>query len=376
MTAAPAPSTVGHLEALTAGLPDGYGLVVSMLDRRTHTMRRAVDELATRANAAAMAQRCAQLAVAADVYVSATATDEATFTDICRRGRGARGGAGDARALVAVWADIDCGTEGHNADKRYPPDLDAARRVLDAGPTPTMTVATGGGLHGWWLLAGPHLIDSTEARERAAALADGWVRTIARQALDAGGWCIDTGVGDLARVLRVCGTHNHKTGTPRRVTLDRCGAWPIGGLDGAAPWRPGPLYDVEHLEALLDPLDEPEATPRPPRRAAGAVPRGDGFLDALRGVPWADIWPPDWSYVGASTAVGEPVELWRRPGASSPHSATCWGEACRVWSDAITGLPAGGYSKAAVLAWRLDCGLSELATAIGRAARRSLQGAA
>lgn len=369
------PSTVGHLSALTAALPDGYGLVLSVRD--AHGLHRAWDHLVTRRNVEEAAQRCAQLAGRGDVYVSCTATTEDTFALVCASGRGKRGGADEARALVAVWADLDIAGEGHHQGAALPRSLDDVRTILDRLPTPSMVVGSGGGVHGWWLLADPLLIVDNQTRQRAARLADGWTRTVAHEAMRVGGWSIDEGVGELGRVLRVCGTLNHKVSPARRVTLLDCGQWPSDGLIAGTPWRPGPLYSVEELEARLDPLPRHKPTRPAPTSPRHHAMTGAGLLDAVRVMPWREVWPPGWAYVGEEQIAGETVELWQRPGASNPVSAKCWPDGgCRVWSDQVPGLASGDYSRAEVLAWRHGLTLSELAVAIGRQARQRVRGAA
>jgi hypothetical protein len=371
------PSTVGHLRALTATLPDGHGLVLS---RRIPNagLARDLDVLVTSDNAVEIADHCARLGQQSDLYVSCCATSTERFAAVCADPGRRRGGAEDMTTIVAVFADIDVGTMGHKSSQRLAPTLDDADRILAAGLPPSMVVATGGGVHAWWLLSEPFSIESDVNRARGVRLLREWVHTIARQAREVGGWQIDLGIGDAGRVLRVCGTWNHKAAPARRVTLRSCGAWPIGGQLDDQGWRPGPLYSVEQLEAALNPIVV-EVQPTRSERNARPTPiaaRGDGpnILEALGVLEWSDIWPAGWTLVGHENIGGTPVELWRRPDASSHCSAKCWpGEGCQVWSDAVPGLPAGAYSRAEVLAWRSAVTVSELASELTRQARRRLR---
>jgi hypothetical protein len=365
MTAIVMPSTVGHLSALTERLPDGAGYVLSA---RTSTgkLGRAWDQLVTRNTIDSATQRCADLAVHTDVYVSCTATDADTFAETLSRGPGARGGRAAARWVTALWADIDVAGPGHAAES-LPPTISAAEQVYADLPSPTFVIATGGGLHAWWLLDTAHPADGD--------LTDRWVRLVAAHAARVG-WQIDAGVGDLARVLRVCGTYNRKTDTPRRVALHDVTRWPPGLADGAG-WSPQPAHNVTLLRTLLPAdlakekpnLSAPSATGQRPARPHD--PRGPlNILDAVDAAPWSEIWPASWSFAGTETVDGVAVELWRRPDATSPHSAKCWPDGgCQVWSDQVAGLPAGPHGKAAVLAWREGLTLSELAREIIRQAR-------
>ncbi|MBK9944198.1 MAG: hypothetical protein IPP13_21570 [Kouleothrix sp.] len=66
-------------------------------------------------------------------------------------------------------------------------------------PRPSIIVSSGGGLHAYWLLDEPYLIDDGN-RQKAVKLLYGWVKRV-------GG----DDVKDLARVLRVPGTRNVKS---------------------------------------------------------------------------------------------------------------------------------------------------------------------
>lgn len=120
--------------------------------------------------------------------------------------RGRRGDAAGAAVLAWLFADVDA--EG----------LAAARALLAAAlarhglPDPAILVASGGetgGLHAYWPLADPLALDAPEDRARAAALLRRLARSIGA----------DPACCDVARVLRVPGTLNHKRNEPRPVTL-------------------------------------------------------------------------------------------------------------------------------------------------------------
>lgn len=355
------PSLTAHLDALTGPLPDGHGLVLS--GRSGRGIGRAWDQLVTAANVDAAATRLAELAATTDVYVSCTATDETTFAKIRGRSSGARGGTAEACSVVALWCDIDVAGPGHAA-ANLPPDLDAARKVVADLPAPSMVVATGGGLHCWWILDRPVLVDDSN-RTDVERFTRGWADLVADRAEQVGGWHIDRGVGDLARILRPAGTRNHKLpGEPRRVTLD-VEAMTFGpGLVDGRPWRPEPVHDPADLERFLA-GHAPPAPAKPTPAARPAHTRGAGagldILECVDGAPWAELWPDGWSFAGYGTVRGEIVERWRRPDATSPHSAVCWPDGgVAVFSSQVPGLAPGGYSKAEILAWKL--GVPDLST--------------
>lgn len=383
----PYPSTEAHLAALTAALPDGYGLPVVAFppgDRPFIAAAVRRDDLSDALRAVAALQDQAHL------YVNTSAIADRRITEL--RARSQRGNSGDAAVVLAVFGDVDIAGPGHKSDKRLPADLDAALDVLADLPAPSLLVHSGGGLQPCWLLDEPWII-TDDNRANAASLVDGWVRTIAHHA-HRRGWEIDDGVGDLARILRVAGTYNLKT-APVRSTLLDVGGWPVGGLaEHGWQWRPGVRYSPAQLAEHVDPLPATAKRKRTSTSTATAVaarrddmPRGwnlaelrdprraPNILDSVAAASWADIWPPDWEHVGDAAVDGEHVELWRRPGASSDYSAKCWPDGgALLWSDGVPGLDGGRdrgrYSKAELLAWRLGVDLSELSRSIIAEARR------
>ncbi|MCX4783357.1 hypothetical protein [Streptomyces sp. NBC_01264] len=131
-----------------------------------------------------------------------------------------RGGEDQSAEAVALWADLDFGTEGHKATASglpLPPDEDSARKVVaQAGlPDPTVWVHSGGGLYPYWRLDGRLVIaDQPEVFAEFAALSESW-QQILHRAAESLGWHYGSEVGDLARMLRVPGTLNRKTAIPR-----------------------------------------------------------------------------------------------------------------------------------------------------------------
>ncbi|MGC0271723.1 AAA family ATPase [Pseudactinotalea sp. Z1739] len=134
-----------------------------------------------------------------------------------------RGTAQDVTRLAALWADLDIG-EG------VMPTMQAARAVIAdlsemLNDRPVFIVATGHGLHPYWILEDDEHLTLTTPEKRAAATAllARWRRLVTRVAVAHGG-AVDN-VYDLARVLRTPGTQNHKdahagTGPALPVTLE------------------------------------------------------------------------------------------------------------------------------------------------------------
>jgi hypothetical protein len=108
--------------------------------------------------------------------------------------------------VPVLWAEVDLHTE----DKPGPKTVEEALGVLaEQFPyMPSVVVESGGGLHLYWLLDEPISTETREECDEAQKRVrefQGRIRTI----WSARGWQLDS-VHDLARVLRVPGTVNHK----------------------------------------------------------------------------------------------------------------------------------------------------------------------
>jgi hypothetical protein len=127
-----------------------------------------------------------------------------------------RGGEADSHALAFLWADVDYGTVGHKPPRGglpLPPDEEAARKIIAALPTPTLIVHSGGGLYPIWTYSRPIYLTEAEHAE-AKDRSQRWQNLIGAVAARYG-WHYGTGVGDLARVLRLPGSVNRKDGLER-----------------------------------------------------------------------------------------------------------------------------------------------------------------
>lgn len=144
-------------------------------------------------------------------------------------------------AINCLFAEFDAKDYGSKA---------AMIDHLDAltTPTPSVLVDSGAGLHAYWLLTEPYLLDSDARRGAARTIQDRWVGLV-------GG---DSGVKDLTRILRVPGSWNYKY-QPRR-DVD----WLFCDLDR--------LYTIQALTAHLPPIRE--ELPRvqlPPAKASASI---------------------------------------------------------------------------------------------------------
>ncbi len=261
---------------------------------------------------------------------------------------GERGSAALSLGLPALWADIDIEGPGHKHDpakqngRRLPPTVEAAREIVAGSglPAPSVVVHTGGGVHAYWQLDPAAVLDD-DNRAPLAYLSMAWQAALQRSA-HTFGWEYGTGVGDLARVLRLPGTVNRKAGLERpcRVILDT-----------------GATYDLRELAALhaVQPaVMTPAATagpapaPRPPRVDLGLTPGRSAFDTLDEHVTFDDLltgagWTLHRDRHGPAVA-----QCWTRPGdpehACSAHTLTAMPEVLVVLSDAA-GLPTGGGQR-------------------------------
>jgi hypothetical protein len=126
--------------------------------------------------------------------------------------QGKRGTTDDSIAVPFLWADVDYGTVGHKpapGGLPLPPDEEAARKIITGLPTPSLIVHSGGGLYPIWRYQQPIYLTTTAMRAEAKTRSQDWQNMIGIKAEQLG-WHYGTGVGDLARVLRLPGSINRK----------------------------------------------------------------------------------------------------------------------------------------------------------------------
>lgn len=307
-----------------------------------------------------------------------------------------RGGEGLALGLGYLWADGDYGTTGHSPsldDLPHPPDAGTVRKIaIDSGlPDPTGWSMTGGGLNGMWMLAEPYVIGDDQDRARIKEFTTS-AQAILGAAAYRAGYSWDVGVGDLARIMRLPGTVNRKTGDDRLTTL----------VDGS-----GVIYALDELvETVTRLAPEAHATmaqaarekqqraakrqqrPMPAQRvSAGPRISGDGPLDVLADtMRFGDILKPEgWTFEGYQSGGRE---KWLRSGGadgrpSSEYSLLCDDHVAVNWSERsdlpVGALPSGQKLTVGTLYAHLHYGgdVSAAAKDIMRAAGgKPTQGAA
>jgi len=147
------------------------------------------------------------IAKAADFIGKGSSHDTYVGVGLSERDRGSdhRCKSDDVAGLAGFWADFDLRSEAHA--KPLPATIEEALRISPSELTPTVTVATGNGLHAWWLFREPWIFVDAEDRRKATALSFRW-QTLLKYNSSQKGWGFDR--LDLARVLRSPGTVNSK----------------------------------------------------------------------------------------------------------------------------------------------------------------------
>jgi putative DNA primase/helicase len=130
-----------------------------------------------------------------------------------------RGTAEEVIALPGLWADIDVQGPAHKAQCLPPTKGDALKVIKGIPLSPTWIIDSGHGLQVWWLFKELWTFEGEKERQRAQELSRRFQATLQARAKEYG-WRVD-GTHDLARVLRIPGTYNHKL-EPKEVEI----AWP------------------------------------------------------------------------------------------------------------------------------------------------------
>mgnify|MGYP004563438329 FL=1 len=124
---------------------------------------------------------------------------------------GFRGSEKDILCVTTLYADIDIKGNAH-AQTSLPSNVDEAIDFLHGLKVkPSIIVNSGNGIHGYWLLDKPFIIETEDDRKHILSIFKCFGRYVNSEAKKRN-WKIDS-VYDLARILRVPGTINHKLGT-------------------------------------------------------------------------------------------------------------------------------------------------------------------
>lgn len=194
-----------------------------------------------------------------EVYIGVAAMSAASVT------RRRRGRIEDAVLVPGLVADLDVVARDRKKPNLFA-SLDEAHTALaQVVVPPSVVVATGGGVHAWWLYREPLLLTDPDEQRQAQLLASRFrdhLQSIAGRA----GRVVDS-VYDLTRVLRLPGTLNWK-----RAGGDPALAAPVKmlPLEGERPrYQPSELID------LLPPAREELG----PRAGAGSTVVGELVFD-------------------------------------------------------------------------------------------------
>ena len=256
-------------------------------------------------------------------------------------GEGKRGEDIDVLSIPGVRLDVDYGTAGHKDADGNAPDLDTALAIVGAMPlAPTVVISTGGGVQAHWAFPSPVAVD--ESPIDLAWLLKAWEAFARSLAVDVGK--VDS-VADLARILRVPGTLNHKLDEPRAVTIieaDWSRRYPPEVIAAVIP--------AEEREASR-PAADPEATlphPSPVHDADGFTKPPSIFqrYNAEHGI--ADLIVDDGAAYLRTDNKGR--AQYGRPGKETEQSGNVLGNGLYVHSKAWTvngvTLEKGAYSPA------------------------------
>jgi hypothetical protein len=155
--------------------------------------------------------------------------------------------------IAGIGADFDLASEAHSK-KALPKTVQQAASIIPPAFAPTIIVATGNGVHVWWLFKEPYIFESDEERNEVQRVVARF-HTMVRLNAAKFGWDYDR-LSDLARVLRVPGTRNYKDpANPKPVVV-------LSHSDRR--------YNLSDIEELLDEagIPDPEAQERAAREWA------------------------------------------------------------------------------------------------------------
>lgn len=159
------------------------------------------------------------------------------FFGVAARRDASSGALRNCASLMALFVDLDFKTQGEDTTRH---------RLGSFSSPPSIVVASGGGLHAYWLLREP--IDLQRNADHARML-------LRRIAISLGG---DLAAAEPARVLRLPRTLNHKYDPARAVVLEQ--------------FHPDLRYGLEPFESL--PVREPVHRHRKPATLPSRVQKG------------------------------------------------------------------------------------------------------
>lgn len=212
------------LKTLYGNFESGYIYLWTLPDHMTWCFP--VDEMETMITAAGVIQD------ERDVYFGLGSVSRSLPQD-------ERAKAKDVVCLPGFWMDFDVANPQAHAQKALPATAEEALAILPDFLQPSIIVWSGYGLHLYWLFKEPWELGTQEENSRASDLSlrlQGYIKKLASDQ----GWMIES-TFDLARVLRVPGTQNHKQQPSKPVYMTQ--------------FNPERRYDPSELEDLIPEID-------------------------------------------------------------------------------------------------------------------------
>ena len=287
---------------------DHYVLLWTWPDKRSHWFR----------DVAQAAEFAATTGQQKDVYIGLGCSKE-------EYGAGRRCKSEEITGLCGLGTDLDLRSAAHG-DKPLPTTIAEALSILPVGFPPTIILATGNGVHAWWLFKEPLMFDSDQERADVARLLGRW-HTMLRLNAAAKGWVYDR-LSDLARILRIPGTKNLKDrGNPKDVVIHS---------------QSGAYYNLSDFEDLLDDASIPD----PEAQAKAAQEWKDRFADKPLAINPAARIPEDL------------LEAWMDPEKVDPRTAATFRNTWERRRHDLKDPSQSGYDLA-LADFGVDAGLSE-----------------
>lgn len=146
----------------------------------------------------------------------------------------------NVRSQIRYIAAINCLFGEYDAKNYDNGKQGALEHIESIEPSPSIIVDSGGGYHVYWLLNATWPLNDGEDRQEAKDIQARWVDYVGS----------DKDAKDLARVLRVPGTHNLKYAHKPTVTFVK--------------FEPKLQYELDYLCSFLTPAQKPQETPTAP----------------------------------------------------------------------------------------------------------------
>lgn len=163
----------------------------------------------------------------------------------------------NAGGIAGLWADIDLAGPEHKKPGLPQTQAEVMSILLD--PFPTVIIHSGHGLQAWWLFREPWLFGDVAERDEARTLTRWWHQQLAERFAKRG-WALDA-THDLARVLRLPGTVNHKGApVPVHAIYQTQNRLDVVSLLGQLP-ASTPLLTRTLTTAISDVVLDPAAMP-------------------------------------------------------------------------------------------------------------------